>query len=200
MDLVIHFIRKFKIPIIFVGLSVILFTISFFFTQKTHDPSDVIFTTEESSNSASLSQSITVDIAGEVVSPGVYSMEPTSRVNDLLEKAGGFTFAADTVWVGKHLNRAQLLHDGDKLYIPSIEDTKSDQSNSNSVENTSFGQVKININSATQSELENLPGIGEKTAVKIIEGRPYQDIQDLRSKKIVGEAVFEKIKDLISLL
>ena len=199
MDLVIHFIRKFKIPIIFVGLSIILFTTSFFLTQNKNS-SEIIFTTNESSRSAELSKSITVDIAGEVVNPGVYLMESTARVNDLLEKAGGPTSMADTVWIGKYLNRAQLLHDGDKLYIPSKDDDKTTQSYSNSITNDSFSVVKININSASQTELESLPGIGEKTAVKIIEGRPYQNTQDLRSKKIIGASVYEKIKDLISLL
>lgn len=200
MDFIIGSIKKFILPLIFLGISSLLFLSSFLFSQNKYQSSDIIFTTEESSASAELSNSITVDIAGEVNMPGVYSLSPTSRVNDLIEKAGGLTSEADMEWIGKSLNRAQLLHDGDKLYISGRGDVKSDQSITNNIESTSTTNVKTNINTASSSELEELPGIGEKTAAKIIDGRPYQSIEDLRTKKIVGESVFTKIKDLIATL
>jgi|SRR3989344_5072968 len=201
MDLVIHFAQKFRIPLIFACLSLLLFIASFFFVLKNDKSSEIIFTTNESSSSAILTNSIAVNIEGEVESPGVYMMDSKSRVNDLIEKAGGLTASADAGWISKYINKAQILNDGDKLYIPSLEDNKVNQTTSNSIQTSlTGGSMKININLASQSELEALPGIGEKTAVKIIEGRPYQELNDLRSKKIVGESVYEKIKDLISLL
>ena len=56
----------------------------------------------------------------------------------------------------------------------------------------------ININNASESELDSLPGIGKVTAQKIISGRPYQTIKELKTRKIVGNSTFEKIKNLIS--
>lgn len=199
MDLIIHFIKQYKVPFAFAGLGALLIFLSVFFPQGKKKP-DIIFTSDESSVSAELISLITVDIAGEVANPGVYSVPATSRVNDLLAKAGGITSEADTEWIGKHLNRAQLLHDGDKLYIPSINDVKDNNSITNNIQEDSISNKKININTAPQTELEELPGIGEKTAVKIIENRPYQSATDLRTKKIVGESVFTKIENLISTL
>ena len=57
----------------------------------------------------------------------------------------------------------------------------------------------ININSASQTELEALPGVGPVTAGKIIDGRPYQTLEELKSKKAVGNALFEKIKDKLTI-
>ena len=57
----------------------------------------------------------------------------------------------------------------------------------------------VSVNSASQSELESLPGIGPVTAGKIIDGRPYNQVEELLERKIVGKATFEKIKNLISL-
>lgn len=201
MDVVIHFIQKFRIPVIFAVLSFCLFLVSFFFLSQNNNSSEIIFTTEESSSSATLANEITVNIEGEVRGPGVYTMNTHSRVNDLIEKAGGLTTEADEVWVSKYINKAQVLNDGDKLYIPSIDDNKTVQNTSNNIQTSlTGGSVKINVNLASQSELESLPGIGEKTAVKIIEGRPYQQISQLREKNVVGQAVFEKIQELISVL
>jgi competence protein ComEA len=58
---------------------------------------------------------------------------------------------------------------------------------------------KISINSASEKELDTLPGIGEVTAQKIIQGRPYTSIEELKNKKIVKPTVYEKIKDLIAI-
>ena len=56
---------------------------------------------------------------------------------------------------------------------------------------------KVNINTSTQAQLESLSGVGPVTASKIITGRPYASIEELLGKKIVGKAVYEKIKDFI---
>ncbi|MBI2404837.1 helix-hairpin-helix domain-containing protein [Candidatus Gottesmanbacteria bacterium] len=57
----------------------------------------------------------------------------------------------------------------------------------------------VNINTASQNELESLPGVGPVTAKKIIDNRPYQTLEELVSKKAVGNALFEKIKGSLSL-
>ena len=72
-------------------------------------------------------------------------------------------------------------------------------SNDPSIKYIGLDNAKVNINIATLAQLEELPGIGPVTASKIISDRPYQTVDDLLNKKIVGKAIFEKIKDLISL-
>ncbi len=133
---------------------------------------------------------IYVDISGAVNKPGVYQFEAGSRVEDVLQAAGGLSTAANTKWVDTNLNRALVLVDGAKIYIPSV-----DESNQSSVKITS---EKININSASKSELELLIGVGPVTAEKIISGRPYQTIEELVSKKIIGQKSFAKIKDQLA--
>jgi len=66
-------------------------------------------------------KNITVEIAGEVVKPGVYKLPEESRIDDLLVLAGGFSAKADRVWTDKYLNRAAKITDGQKVYIPSTD-------------------------------------------------------------------------------
>lgn len=136
-----------------------------------------------------------VDISGEVVKPGVYSFEATDRVVNAIEKAGGLGKDADVEWVEKNLNKAAKLVDGQKIYIPRKND-KIQITNDNSSSN--MQNLKINLNSSTQTQLESLPGVGPATAIKIINGRPYGDVGELVSKKVVSQKVFEQIKDLVS--
>ncbi len=132
--------------------------------------------------SASESAKLVVDVSGEVVKPGVYQLPAGSRVEDVLQIAGGETENADTDYIEKYLNRAAKVDDGQKIYIPAT-----------GVQNT-----RVNINSASQAELEGLPGVGSVTAGKIVAGRPYQNISELIEKKIVGQKVYDQIKDQIS--
>jgi len=143
---------------------------------------------------------IKIDIQGGVMTAGVYNLKEGSRMADALSAAGGLSADADREYLAKYLNRAAKLTDGQKIYIPSVGDATGGQSLSNS--STSLGSIPgqktINLNTASQAELEALPGVGPATAGKIISGRPYQTIEDLKNKKVVGSALFEKIKDLIS--
>lgn len=131
---------------------------------------------------------IVVEIAGEVMSPGVYELSPGGRVKDLLTMAGGLTAAADRGWVEKNINLAAKLADGAKIYIPGI----TNLSNSSNLSN------KININTASEAELDTLWGVGPATAKKIVSGRPYQRPEELLEKKIIKSNVWETIKDQIT--
>ena len=136
-----------------------------------------------------------VDVGGAVEKPGVYSLKSDSRVNDVLVLAGGFSDKADNNWVSKNLNLAQKVVDGQKLYIPFEGESSKDaplQSKGTSLTD------KININSASISNLDTLWGVGEATAKKIVEGRPYGSIDELLTRKIVKANVYEEIKDEIS--
>ncbi|OGG17264.1 hypothetical protein A3D78_03150 [Candidatus Gottesmanbacteria bacterium RIFCSPHIGHO2_02_FULL_39_14] len=124
------------------------------------------------------------------------------------------TEKADLDWMEKNLNRAAKLIDGGKIYIPEKTQNfppqrdpasggtniKTQNQNLNLKSKNILGVTEglININTATQTELEALPGVGPVTAGKIIDGRPYQTLEELKTKKAVGNALFEKIKDKLT--
>lgn len=187
--------KQYKIPII-LGIAGTIFIISsVLFLFKRNKPTTVTFSQKESSPSASF---VVIDIQGAVEHPGVYELGSGSRMGDLIVMAGGLSSSADRDWIAKNVNQAARLIDGTKVYLPSVSDpiTESVQSG-NGVVGISYDSV-VNINIASQSELEDLPSIGPVTAKKIIDGRPYQSIEELKTKKIVGRSTFEKIKDLIA--
>jgi competence protein ComEA len=136
-----------------------------------------------------------IDIEGAVMNPGVYKLDSSSRTVDALAAAGGLSSEADRDWVEKNINLAGRVTDGLKIYIPRVgEDILTGASTSE----VGTGGPVVNINTASSTDLETLPGIGEVTAQKIIEGRPYVSIDELIAKKVIGEATFEKIKNQIA--
>lgn len=141
--------------------------------------------------------SIKVDVEGAVVNPGVYTLPTDARIQNALIVAGGLSSQADRAWVEQHVNLALKVIDGSKIYIPRIGEVASAGS---SIDTTVLGtssNQQIDINSASESDLDSLPGIGPATVSKIISGRPYGSIQELVDKKVVGQKEFDKIKDLI---
>ena len=137
-------------------------------------------------------KTIVVDISGAVEQAGVYSVPYDSRISNVLITAGGLSPKADRKYISRYINLAQRVSDGMKIYIPFENEIAS-----NPV--TQLNNNPININSASTSELDSLPGIGSTTANKIISGRPYGNISELVSKKIISASVYEKIKDKISI-
>jgi competence protein ComEA len=131
---------------------------------------------------------LTVNITGAVTNPGVYLLARGSRVNDALEAAGGLLAEADT----SNLNLAALVEDGQELHIPAL------------IPGMEIGgtTLLININTATQAELENLPGIGPTLASNIIQYRQqygsFTLIEDIKSVPGIGDAIFEQIKEKIT--
>lgn len=158
-----------------------------------------IIEADAASTSATLSPNSTliVEVSGAVKNPGVYTLKTGSRVQDALLSAGNILSTADNIYVEKNINRAAKVVDGQKIYIPSLGETVQKNTTVSSVKGIS--DSLININSASQTELESLPGIGPVTAGKIIGGRLYGSIDELTAKKVITGSVFEKIKDLISL-
>jgi competence protein ComEA len=148
---------------------------------------------------------ITVDVSGAVEKPGVYDLPSDARVQDALIAAGGMNNEADREKVAKGLNLAAKLTDGGKIYIPRT----GEQALASSGETAaSSGQAllgtqtsssdMININTASASELDKLQGVGQITAEKIISNRPYGKVEELLTKKVVGQKVFEQMKTKIS--
>ena len=142
---------------------------------------------------------IVAEISGEVAKPGVYSLPRESRIEDLITESGGFTSEADMDYVDKRVNRAARLADGQKIYVPSKDENLAPPDlQDNNTEIFGVDTKLININAASQSELETLWGIGPVTAQNIIEQRPYSSVEELLSKKIIKQNVYDKIKDQIA--
>lgn len=139
------------------------------------------------------SKKISVDVSGAVAKPGVYELEENSRVEEAILAAGGLAENANGEYVSKYLNMAQKLSDGAKIYVPKVGEQYS-----GGVSSVAGVKSQVNINTATQVELEALPGVGPVTASKIISARPYAKIEDLLTLKIVSQKVFDQIKDSIS--
>lgn len=153
-------------------------------------------------------EKILIYITGAVKNEGIYELEENSRIADCIEKAGGLTDEADI----KDINLAYILEDGMKIYIPKINENKNqitdntetyiskENSSSESTKITSKNE-KININTATQTELETLPGIGTSTALKIInyrkENGKFNSIEDIKKVNGIGDSKFSQIEDLI---
>jgi len=144
---------------------------------------------------------ITIDVSGAVASPGVITLASNSRVQDAIKAAGGLSTNANNEWIAKNLNLAAKLSDAAKLYIPFVGEqgqTLSATGNTLSVgSDQSSVNGLINVNTAGQAQIEALPGIGPVTAAKIINGRPYLAVEDLLAKKVVGQSVFEKIREQV---
>lgn len=141
-----------------------------------------------------LGTEIWVDVQGGVVRPGVYSLREGDRVKDALIAAGGLGGQADREAVAKYINLAEKIKDGTKLYIPVL--GESEQENREDGQVQGLSDRRVNINTATKSELDQLWGVGEARAETIIEGRPYQTVEEV--KKVLPSNVYEQIKDEIS--
>ena len=135
---------------------------------------------------------VIVDIKGEVKSPGVYEVDQTSRVNDVIKLAGGFTEEADE----SHVNLAQKVQDEMIIIVPELDDLTSESYK------ISEGE-KVKINFATQEEIETLNGIGPAKAQAIIQYRDengfFQKAEELLEVSGIGEKVLENIRDEIQI-
>ena len=151
---------------------------------------------------------IAIHITGEVKKPGLLYLKAGSRIADAIKEAGGATKNADL----DRVNLAYVLSDGQKIYIPnknekeekiayiisnSGENILVEEGNSN--DNKKGVKEKVNINTAEQTELETLPGIGPSLAQRIIEYREtngdFKKIEDLQNVKGIGNSKYSNIKD-----
>lgn len=186
------FLRQNIVPVLLGSLGLILILFGFFqyISSSNNQESSVVF---EEGNKEEKTK-IIIDIEGAVINPGVYTLSSDARTLDALAAAGGLSEDADRIWVEKNINLAKRLSDGVKIYIPRMGEQVLSEIN----QTTGTGGAVININTASITDLDSLPGVGVVTSQKIVDGRPYGQIEELLSKKIVGQATFEKIKDKIS--
>lgn len=143
------------------------------------------------------SEEIMVHISGAVNSPGILRLDSSKRVVDALDLAGGARDDADL----DRVNLAARLHDEEKIYIPKVGEVQENMTTLVSSPSSSGTSSKININSADLSELTKIPGVGEKTAQKILDYRAnnsFSSIEDIKNVPGIGDKKFESMKDYIS--
>ena len=203
---------------IIIGAIIIVVAIIGYYVYGRETNEDDVLTSEEVLNvneennregSTKEQEKIKVHITGAIQKEGVVELEENSRITDAVEAAGGLKEDADM----SKINLAYILEDGMKIIIPSINDKDKQEENIQNTDNAEIvdtipessyksGTSTVNINKATQTELETLPGIGPSTALKIInyreENGKFTSIEDLKKISGIGESKFENIKGLIS--
>lgn len=143
---------------------------------------------------------IIVHLDGAVKNPGILTLAPGARLKDALEAAGGLLPDADM----QNINLAVTLQDGEKIWIPTLPPQSTSLTTPNVAQQPSPERVTklVNINTASQEELETLPGIGPVLAQRIIAYRtehgPFKTIEEILNVVGIGSKTFEKIKDLIT--
>jgi len=144
---------------------------------------------------------IVVDVSGAVVNPGLYRLPAGSRAGDAVHAAGGYGPRVDVERLAAELNLAATLTDGAQIRVPSRDDPAAGAGGGGAGGEGGAGSGLVDLNTASQSELESLPGIGPVTATKIIAARdeaPFHSIDELRERGLVGEKTFESLKALIT--
>jgi competence protein ComEA len=135
---------------------------------------------------------LVVDVQGGVNEPGIHDLPAGSRIADALAAAGGYADTADLAAAARSLNLAATLVDGQQVLVPVL-----------GAEPVAGGDGDglVNLNRATQAELEELPGIGPVTAEKIIaarEDQPFATLEELVSRDVLTARQLEDIADLVS--
>lgn len=145
----------------------------------------------EPTPSATAPTVVVVDVVGAVARPGVVRLPLGSRVLDALLAAGGMTGDADLF----ALNKAQLLRDGMRIYVP----RPGEQVPAGSLGTPA--ETKVDINHASESDLVGLPGVGPSTAARIVRSRqerPFARVEELQTRGLVTARVFADVKDLVT--
>ena len=175
-------------------------TKSYLQTEETEDVSEAEASQQAEANEADGSETssaqLYVQVSGAVVCPGVYAFPEGSRVYEAIARAGGLTEDAYDV----ELNQAQLLTDGQKIYVPVVGEAVTVSQNGSA---GLSDDGRININTATVEELMTLTGIGETRAKSIVAYRdahgPFAAPEDLQQVSGIGESTYRKIADAITI-
>lgn len=149
---------------------------------------------------------VVVHVVGAVMRPGVYTLGAGSRVADAVAAAGGTTGNA----APNAVNLARILADGEQIYLPTADEASATVAAGGMFAPGGGGAAgggggaggKVDLNRATVSELDTLPGIGPSTAQKIVDDRaangPFKTVEDLMRVSGIGQKKFDALKDLVT--
>ncbi len=178
-----------RLVLLAVGVAVALGAVVVFARARAAPPVPVAVV--EASPAPTPAPPIVVDVGGAVARPSVVHVPAGSRVGDAIAAAGGATPDADLASV----NRAAPLRDGGRVYVPRVGEEPPAGSIGTGAE------TKVDLNRASSSELETLPGIGPATAGKIIrsrEQRPFTKVDELQTRGLVSARVLADIRELVT--
>ena len=195
IELVLNLIVKYKKYIVIVAFLLTIIGIIVYYFSKKDDNNEYFLTSVEESITNTITnekeEKIKVHISGEVLNPGVIEIEEGARIIDAINLAGGLTEEADI----NKINLAYVLEDAMKVYIPSKNDDEFVGMDNNKEE------IKVNINTANEEELQKIPGIGFSIASKIISYRKqngkFKAVEDIKNIGGIGDSKFENIKNYL---
>ena len=152
---------------------------------------------EGTRDKTSVPRSVVVYVTGEVKKPGLVTLTEGQRVADAVNAVGGVIETADI----ERVNMAALLEDGMQVRVPERIGRDATPVKNASVGKTAGGQ--INLNTASEKELQELPGIGPAMSARIIKYREtngaFQSIEDVKKVRGIGDATFEQMKDKVTI-
>lgn len=157
------------------------------------------------STSTAVVPPIVVHVAGHVLAPGVYTVPPGARVVDAVRAAGG----ADASAQPDAINLAQPLHDGDRVYVPGADDSSGVPAGVTPAAGaavvpggTEAPAGPLDLNTATEQQLDALPGVGPSTAAAIVAHRqangPFASVDDLDAVRGIGPTKLEALRGLVT--
>ena len=212
-----------KTIIVIISIIIIIFLCMFFYTRINMENEyneisnyDILQNETNIEIEQEETTKIIIHVTGAVKNEGIVQIEEGGRIADAVDAANGFSEDADI----SQINLAYQLEDGQKIYIPSINDEKidgaekvlqkeyvTDEAGDDVILEDEISNVKskknekININTADQSELIEIPGVGEATAQKIIQYREtngkFKNIEDIKNVNGIGNSKFENMKEKI---
>ena len=200
--------------IFIIGIIIAVGIIAFYVYSKDNNyeeisTEEIMVKNETQTEETTDTEKIMVHIMGAVKNEGILELNEGARVSDAINSAGGLAEDADM----SKINLAYVLEDGVKIRIPSINDEPTEEyittdgveiveSSSQTTQNGGNSKSGlININTANETELDSLPGIGPSIAAKIInyreENGDFASIEDIKNVNGIGDSKFEELKDLI---
>lgn len=207
MEIYIKYLKKYWY---YISLAIIAISISILFWYSNRDISSTL--SNQVSHVVAQEQkpscSLFIDVSGAVTNPNVYCLPEGSLIIDAIKKAGGFKkglYAKE--YIQSNINLAQKLESNQKLYIPFKNEFKYSKLKYDLVPVVDTIDVSkggdsgncISINIGSLEELDSLKGVGPSLAQKIIEGRPYKQVEDLNNISGIGDSLYSSIKDSVCL-
>ena len=200
--------KKQKFIIITIAILMLLF-IGFYIIRKANSSEYIELETEENEAEENnilkeqiIEKEIIIHVTGAVKNQGIIKINEGARIADVIDAAGGTTNEADL----SKINLAYEVKDAQKIYVPNINDeidieSVMQEAGENVLEDNGGKIGKVNINTASQTELETLSGVGPSTALKIINYREenggFEKIEDIKNVPGIGDLKFESLKESI---